>query len=159
MSANKKKIIVLCTMVLLLVVTGVLNFFIGQKLPSGDPNDGNTVTTFFASHRTNRESARAEEIAYLDAIISSEASSEAAKTEAEAQKQLLCKNIETELVLEGLIKAHGFENVIVTMSTSNCNVIIKSDELTKEQVGQVKGIITEETDYLPTQLVIVSYNK
>ena len=132
MSANKKKVIVLCSMVFLLVVTGALNFFLGQKLPVKNEVEGDVITTFFSSYRQDREAGRAEEIAYLDSIIASESASETAKSEAETQKNLICQNIESELILEGLIKSQGFEDAVVTLSTSSCNIIIKDQELTAD---------------------------
>ena len=66
--------------------------------------------------------------------------------DAEAQKLSLTKNMDLELVLEGLIKALGFEDAIVTASTENINVILKSDELTEAEVAQVLDVIVSETD-------------
>ena len=160
LSANAKKVIVLCSMVALLVLTGVLNFVLNGDLLSNDnPTTvgGDAVTTFFSDYRTNRETARAEEMSYLDAIISSEDSSAEAKTTAEEMKQELLGNIEAELVIESLIKAKGFEDAIVTMSTENINIIVDQPELEAAQVSQILGIILEETDYAATQVVVVPY--
>ena len=160
LSANAKKVIVLCSMVALLVLTGVLNFVLnGDLLSEDDPTTvgGDAVTTFFSDYRTNRETARAEEMSYLDAIISSEDSSAEAKTTAEEMKQELLGNIEAELVIESLIKAKGFEDAIVTMSTENINIIVDQPELEAAQVSQILGIILEETDYAATQVVVVPY--
>lgn len=160
LSANAKKVIVLCSMVALLVLTGVLNFVLnGDLLSNDDPTTvgGDAVTTFFSDYRTNRETARAEEMSYLDAIISSEDSSAEAKTTAEEMKQELLGNIEAELVIESLIKAKGFEDAIVTMSTENINIIVDQPELEAAQVSQILGIILEETDYAATQVVVVPY--
>ncbi|HIT27445.1 MAG TPA: SpoIIIAH-like family protein [Candidatus Ornithoclostridium excrementipullorum] len=160
LSANAKKVIVLCSMVALLVLTGVLNFVLNGDLLSNDdqtPVDGGAVTTFFSNYRTDRETARAEEMSYLDAIISSEDSSAEAKATAEEMKQELLANIETELVIENLIKAKGFEDAIVTMSTDNVNVIIQKAELESTEVAQILGIILEETDYTASDVVVVPY--
>ena len=60
--------------------------------------------------------------------------------------------METELVTEGLIKAKGFEDVIVTNSLSSVNVIVKSAELTKPQVAQIVDIVKLQTG------IIIDYN-
>ena len=68
LKANRKKIIVVCTMVALLVGTGCLNYFLNVKT-SGDGNtDVNQMQeqSFFETYRTDRESTRNQEIAYLD---------------------------------------------------------------------------------------------
>lgn len=163
LSANAKKVIVLCSMVALLVLTGVLNFALNNdwfapKTDGGDQiTDGNTVETFFSTYRTSRETARAEEMSYLEAIIASETSTEEAKTTAEEMRTQLLSNIEAELVLENLIKAKGFDDAVVTMSTNNINVIINKSELEAQEVAQILNVILEETDYTASEVVVVPY--
>ena len=50
------------------------------------------------------------------------------------------------LVIEGLIKSLGFEDAVVTNTTENINVIVKSAELTSEEAAQILDIVTTETD-------------
>ena len=52
---------------------------------------------------------------------------------------------QSELIMEGLIKAKGFEDVIVTTSNTNVNVIVKSTELQSSQVAQIVSIVQEQT--------------
>ena len=165
LSSNGKKVLVLCCMVALLVVTGVLNYVLNTQIKDKDNNlvnggtsDGTAVETFFSSHRSNRETARAEEFSYLDAIISSESTSESVKASAQDKQVELLSFIEKELVLESLIKAKGFEDAVVTMSTNNLNVIVKQAELTKEEVAQILGTILQETDYVAGQVYVVPYS-
>lgn len=158
---STKKIIILSVMVILLVVVATLNFVLNANLSNNDkvePGDGqNAVTTFFSSHRANRQNAREQEFAYLDSIIASATSSDAAKAAAEQEKLDLCKIVEKELVVEGLIKAKGFEDAVVTMSTNNVNVIVKDNELTSAKVAQILSVITQETGYKPANVVVVPY--
>lgn len=144
MLSKKKKIVILSVMAVLLVVTGVLNVALNQgAIETGS----NAVTTanFFSTYRTDRQSVRNEEISYYDAIIASAESSAEAKASAETKKQQLIQMMETELVTEGLIKAKGFEDVIVTSTSSNVKVVVKSGELTSSQVAQIVNIVTEQT--------------
>ena len=53
--------------------------------------------------------------------------------------------MELELVTEGLIKAKGFEDVIVTSSTSCINVVVKAGELTSGEVAQIVAIVQEQS--------------
>lgn len=131
-------------MAVLLVVTGVLNVTLNQGVVE---TGGNTVTTanFFTTYRSDRQSVRNEEISYYDAIISSTESSAEAKASAETKKQQLIEMMETELVTEGLIKAKGFEDVIVTSTASNVKVVVKAGELTSSQVAQIVNIVMEQT--------------
>lgn len=162
LSANGKKVLVLCCMVALLVVTGVLNYVLNTRL-NDEGNDvinnggEDAVATFFSSYRSNRETARAEEFSYLDAIIASESTSEEVKATAEEKQVELLSFIENELVLESLIKAKGYDDAVVTMSTNNLNVIVNKAELTSEEVSKILGIILEETDYTASQVYVVPY--
>lgn len=161
LSANAKKVIVLCSMVALLIVTGTLNFVLNDKIVRSG-NDGNTVTTaetFFTSCRAERETARAEEFALLDAILSSDTSTEELIASANEKKLELIDVIERELVLEGLVKAQGFEDAVVTMSEDNINVVVSQSELTSEQVAGILSVILSETDYNATQVVVVPYSE
>lgn len=162
LSANGKKVLVLCCMVALLVVTGVLNYVLNTRIrDEGNDviNNGgeDAVATFFSSYRSNRETARAEEFSYLDAIIASESTSAEVKATAEEKQVELLSFIENELVLESLIKAKGYDDAVVTMSTNNLNVIVNKAELTSEEVSKILGIILEETDYTASQVYVVPY--
>lgn len=162
LSANAKKVLVLCCMVALLVVTGVLNYVLNTRLNNEDQNvinnnEEDAVATFFSSYRSNRETARAEEFNYLDAIIASESTSAEVKATAEEKQVELLSFIENELVLESLIKAKGYDDAVVTMSTNNLNVIVNKAELTSEEVSKILGIILEETDYTASEVYIVPY--
>lgn len=154
-----KKIIVLSVMVALLVATGVLNWALNDRLIASDPIDANAVTeTFFSAYRSEREATRESEFLYLDAIISSETSSEAAKTAAEEQKLGLVERMEKEMQLESLVKAKGFEDAIVTMSDSGVNVVVGTAELTAEQAAQIYDIVRSETDLTAGDVKIIPYN-
>lgn len=143
MLSKKKKIIILSVMAVLLAVTGYLNIALNRGVVQTSGNV--TTANFFSTYRTDRESVRSEEIKYYDAIIASTDSSAEAKASAETRKTQLIEAMETELVTEGLIKAKGFEDVIVTSTSSNVKVVVKCAELTSSQVAQIVDIVKEQT--------------
>src|SRR5574344_759233 len=114
--SKKKKIIILATMFVLLVVTGYLNIALNKGTTVQTSGENVATGNFFTTYRTDRQTTRDEEVAYYDAIIASTSSSADAKASAEAKKESLVSNMEMELVTEGLIKAKGFDDVIVTSS-------------------------------------------
>ncbi|MBR2968006.1 MAG: SpoIIIAH-like family protein [Clostridia bacterium] len=147
MLSNKKRIFVLCGMIALLIVTGVLNIVLnGNALNTGSGDDNLSAASFFDTYRSDRVATREQTILYLDAIISNSASSSDEAAAATQSKLELTQNMELELVLEGLIKSLGFEDVVVTNSTESVNVILKASELTDSQVAQITEIIVTETD-------------
>jgi len=153
MLTKKKKILILSVMLVLLVVTGYLNVVLndGSIFTGGNVNTG----TFFSNYRTDRQATRNQEISYYDAIIASESSSADAKTLAETKRSELISAMEVELVAEGLIKAQGFEDVIVTTTTNNVNVIVKSGTLAANQVAQIVSIIQEQTGAIIDNIQII----
>ncbi len=155
MLSKKKKVFILVGMVALLVLTGCLNIFLNKR--SSETANADTVQygNFFTTYRTDRTATREQTVAYLNEIIQNEASTQEAVRDAEAQKMSLTKNMELELVLEGMIKALGFDDAIVTATTDSINVIIKSDELTEAEVAQVLDIIVTETDRTANDVRIV----
>ncbi len=149
MLSKKKKIFILCGMLVLLVVTGVLNIVLNGNAISaggGGANNVNSSMSFFDTYRSDRVATREQTVLYLDAIISNTASESEAVENAKQSKLELTQNMELELVLEGLIKALGFDDVVVTSSTESINVIVKTKELTEVQATQITEIIVTETN-------------
>ncbi|MBO4478905.1 MAG: SpoIIIAH-like family protein [Clostridia bacterium] len=161
--SNKKKIVIICSMVVLLVAAAYLNVLITKKntqtasKPIGDENS--TVVSFFTSYRSARDASRQESFMYYDSIINSETASVAAIASAEDKRQELVGFTETELVLEGLIKAKGFEDAVVTISTENVNAIVKkAGELDQTDAAQILSIITAETGVTASKVIVTPYS-
>ena len=87
---KKKKIIVLVSFCLLLVLTGTVNVLLNNyALTEASKAESNAVVVgnFFTNYRADRVETRAEEKLYLEAIIASENISAEAKANAEADKR------------------------------------------------------------------------
>lgn len=156
MLGKKSKIFVLAGMLALLVVTGVLNVYLNKSAENAGVSAAESANSdFFVTYRTDRSQTREQSLLYYDAIITAESSTEEAIKSAENEKLALTAAMETELVLEGLIKAVGFEDAVVTTTSENVNVIIRSGELSAEQVARVLEIITTETGKAATSVRII----
>ena len=153
--SKKKKIIILATMFVLLVVTGYLNIALNGGATTTASSQNVVTGNFFVTYRTDRQSTRDQEIAYYDAIIASATSSQDAKQTAEQKKAELVSTMEMELVTEGLIKAKGFEDVIVTNSNSCVNVIVKSAELKSNEVAQIVSIVQSQANVALENIKII----
>lgn len=167
MKANKKKIIVIVSMVLLLVATGCLNYFLTVGTNAGDGNLDNSAATgttpkeeldFFAAYREDRELTRAQKILYLNEIIASEVSSAEAIVNAEDNRLQVIDTMDKELTLEGLIKASGFEDCIVSFgSDSIVNVVVKAAEISDIQKIQIVDIVVSGSNAAPGDVVVLAY--
>ena len=139
---KRTKIIILSAMILLLGVTAYLNVVLNSSMTNND-----TVietSSYFQTYRSDRESTRDQEMLYYDAIIASDTSSEDAIKNAQDAKLSLVSQMEKELVVEGLIKAKGFEDCVVTISDNNVNAVVKASSLTSSQVAQIVSVIQTE---------------
>ena len=139
---KRTKIIILSAMILLLGVTAYLNVVLNSSISNND-----TVietSSYFQTYRSDRESTRDQEMLYYDAIIASESSTEEAVKNAQDAKLSLVSQMEKELVVEGLIKAKGFEDCVVTISDNNVNAVVKASSLTSSQVAQIVSVIQTE---------------
>ena len=149
--SKTKKIILLVSMVVVLAVAAYLNIMLLSK-KSGENGSGDVqyTSTFFNTCREDRDTARKEEIANLDAIINVEGDEyETARANAVAQKQTIVKAMEMEMLLENLLKAKGFEDVVVSVGTSSnsVNVIVAADGLTRENTAVIYKTVATETGY------------
>ena len=155
MLKKKGKILLLVGMVALLGITGYLNIYLNsQKNPIVETN-AETTADFFATYRTDRTAVREQTVMYLDSIINSELSSAESIADAQQTKIEMAQALETELKLESVIKSAGFEDVAVSTSNENVNVILKASELTDEDVAKVLEVVIAQTSVAPANVIII----
>lgn len=149
--SKTKKIILLVSMVVVLAVAAYLNIVLLSPKPSeSNPGEVQSTSTFFNTCRDDRDAARKEEIANLDAIINVEGDEyELARANAVAQKQNIVKAMEMEMLLENLLKAKGFDDVVVSVGTTSdsVNVIVAANGLTRENTAVIYKTVATETGY------------
>ncbi|MBQ7880859.1 MAG: SpoIIIAH-like family protein [Clostridia bacterium] len=157
---KKKKIIVLSIMIGLLILTGYINVALNNSLSS--PNETTTTTqasasseSFYTTYKTERESTRKQELQFYEAIIASTTSTDDAKQEAEQNKLALINQMEKELVVEGIIVGKGFDDAIVTQSSANVNVFIKSPELNSSEVAIITDVVREQLGVDIDKIIII----
>ena len=154
--SKKKKIVILSVMVGLLLLTGYLNVALNSSLTSSATTQTSaTSANFYATYRTEREATRMQEIQFYDSIIASASSTSEAKLEAEANKIALISQMEKELVTEGIIRGKGFNDAIVTTSSSNVNIFVKASELSGAEVAQITNIVREQLNVEIDKIVII----
>ena len=150
---KRTKIIILSLMVVLLGVTGYLNIVLNNSVK--ETNTNVPTTSYFTSYRNDRESTRDQEILYYDAIIDSASSTEAAIAAAEEAKLELISMMEKELAVEGLIKAQGFADCVISISDTKVNVVVKGTTLTENEVAQISTTVMEQLGTELRNIVII----
>ena len=149
---KRTKIIILTLMIVLLGVTGYLNIVLNNSIT--EPTNTTTTTSYFVSYRNDRETSRDQQILYYDAIIDNESSTEDAVKNAENAKLELIAQMEKELAVEGLIKALGFSDCVISIN-EKINVVVDSIELTAGEVAQIKTTVMEQLGVEPRNIVVI----
>ncbi len=156
----KKKYGVLIGLVVLLVVAVFVNIRLnnasGEAAPepvnaSLDQTKGDAAVAgmdakeYFEVFRTERQSQREEEVAYIDEIILNKDTDAETLADAQQQKLAIVGNMENEFTIESLVKAKGFEDVAVNINDGTVNVVIKAEEITSKQAAQILDIVYRTT--------------
>lgn len=156
--SNKKKIIVMSSLVLLLAVTAVFNFVLANTttLASGDSN-GVTTANYFTTYRAERTSTRNEELIQLDSVIALYEEGDEKYEEATEMKMEIVAAMEQELVLENMVKSLGFSDAVVSVSvdSDNVNVFINSAELNYDTALSIYNMMKTETGVVTGNIIIM----
>lgn len=143
-----KKIALIVSMAVVLVAAAVLNVTLLATNNQTPANGDNVVqTSFFATSKLDRQTTRDYEIAELNQILAMEGDEYAeARQNALAKKQSIVEAMETEMLLETLLKAQGYDDVLVTVNANmdNVSVIVDKDELTRQDTVKIYNIIATE---------------
>ena len=151
---KRTKIIILTAMVLLLGVTGYLNIVLNNSIKQTSTTT--EAASYFSSFRNDRASTRDQELLYYDAIINGESSTESAVAAAQQAKLDLIDLMDKELVVEGLIKAQGFEDCVVVVTDSKVNVVVKAAHLEEDEAIGIWTTVIEQLKR-PIEDIIINY--
>lgn len=154
MLSKKKKIFILFGMVALLVVTGCLNMYLSKENETVQPTSYNS-TSLLSSYRASKLETRNSMIEMYDSIIETSSDKDQI-TETNAKISELAGRMESETVLEGMIMASGYEDAVVTNADGSYTVMVKSDNLTSDDVAKILGILVKETGVSATNVKVLS---
>lgn len=154
--SNKKKIIAMTSLVLLLAVTAVLNFVLAN-VNTASTNGTVTTANYFSTYRAERTSTRSEELIQLDSVIALYEVGDEKYEEATEMKLSIVTAMEKELVLENMIKSLGFSDAVVSVSADmdNVNVFINSSELTYDTALSIYNMMKSETGIVSGNVIIM----
>ena len=154
---KRRKVIVLSCMMALLAVTAVFNFILTTNVNEVSNVAAVSSASYFSQYRTERATTRNEELLQLDSVLKSAEVGGKEYNDALAMKLELTSMTEKEMLLENLIKAYGFKDVVVVMGldSGNVNVIAKSNELSTDDAVLIYTIISEEASVSPESVKII----
>ena len=105
-----------------------------------------TVDEYFTSSRLERDTMYSERIENYQDILNNSNVSEAQKKT--AQEEIIKLNNEQNAIMiaENLIKTKGIEDLVIFINGESINIIVKGDDLEKEEIAQIQNIITRELE-------------
>ena len=155
--SNKAKIIAMSSLVLLLGATAAFNFVLANTETIESGGNGVTPANYFTTYRNERTTARNEELIQLDSVLALYEVGDEKYEEATDMKMEIVTAMETELLLENMVKSLGFSDAVVSVSTSseNVNVFINSAELTYDTALAIYNMMKTETGIVAGNVVIM----
>ena len=97
------------------------------------------------AYKDQRQLTRDQEVTYLGQIIEDVSPDEATRKTAQETLLQVTEAMEKELIVEGLLEAKGFTEVVTTIQPGSVNVIVGEPKLTDAQVAQILSIVQNET--------------
>ena len=110
---------------------------------------------YFIEYRLSRDKLREGLIERLNEIINNEKTSTDVLKEAQREILKIGDISQSELYLEGLIKAKGFEDALVFLKEDSARIIISVDQLSQQDVMKVLEIVQNETS-IPASNITIS---
>lgn len=110
---------------------------------------------YFEQARLTRQVTRDDAIEQLESIVENESAAQKAKDDALSVIAAYAKYTETEGRIENLIKAKGFEECVVIISSDSVSVVIKSKDLTEDAAAKITDIVVQEAGVRAAQLRII----
>ncbi|MGI6142609.1 MAG: SpoIIIAH-like family protein [bacterium] len=111
-------------------------------------------TDFFIEYRLERERVRSQQMDMLREIVHNPNSEPESRKEAYDILLQISQNLEREMELEGLIKAKGFRDAVVFINLEQVHVVVKAEDLEKNQVAQL-GDLVQGMCAVPLEAIVI----
>lgn len=116
---------------------------------------GNGVASgVISAAKLNREQIRAKNKESLMDIINNSSLTEASKAEAVAKLSAITESSEKEIAAELLLEAKGFNDVVVSLTDGNADVVVNKTQLADSQRAQIEDIIKRKTGVTADKITI-----
>lgn len=160
---QRRQAAVLSGLFCLLLLTGYLNFkfnnntstvlnsnkdgdkAVSSELPAHEQTVSASSGSFFSDFRLDRERVREKELASIESVINDENTDKEVLAKAQEQKIKVTSAMEKETTLEGLLKAKGFTEAVVTIRENSVNVVVEEAEIDEKKAAQILEIVQRET--------------
>ena len=101
--------------------------------------------TYIVDMKMTREKQRNSLTEQLNEIINNPSTADAAKVEASNIKVEMVKNSDTELKIENLLLAKGYDQAIVFIDSDKVNVLVNIEEITQNDATKIFDIVSNQS--------------
>lgn len=101
--------------------------------------------TYIVDMKMTREKQRNSLTEQLNEIINNPSTADAAKVEASNIKVEMVKNSNTELKIENLLLAKGYDQAIVFIDSDKVNVVVNMEEITQNDATKIFDIVSNQS--------------
>lgn len=101
---------------------------------------------YFTNSKLERDAMYSQRVENYQNILNNTNVSEAQKKTAQEEITKINNEQNAIMIAENLIKTKGIENLVIFVNGDSINVIVKGEELEKEEIAQIQNIITRELE-------------
>ena len=113
-------------------------------------------STYILDMKMTREKQRNDLSEELNEIINNPSTTDKSREEASNMKLKLVKYQETELKIENLLSAKGFENALVYIGEENVNVVVNKQDLSKSEAARIFDLVAEQSGVAYDQIKLMN---
>ncbi|MBE5937523.1 MAG: SpoIIIAH-like family protein [Lachnospiraceae bacterium] len=121
--------------------------------------NGTSTLNFAITARLSREQVRAGNKELLMTIINNENVTDEEKQEVIQQLISLTENAEKENAAETLLDAKGYDNAVVTITSSGVDVVVGAGELTDVQRAQIEDVVKRKAEVSADKITITTFSE
>lgn len=102
-------------------------------------------SNYYIEQRLSRDKLRANLIDRLNEIVNNDNTSDEMRNEAQKKIMDIGEVSQKELLIEGLVKTKGFDDVLVFLTEENARIVVSADELTEQDIAKILEVVITET--------------
>lgn len=111
--------------------------------------------TYFANSKLERENMFSQMLATYQEVYNNSNSTDEQKNKALMEISRINEQRNAIMIAENLVKAKGFEDIIIFENSNSVSVIVKTEKLEPAQIAQIQNIISRELE-VATEAISIS---
>ena len=104
----------------------------------------NSKDDYFSKSKLERETMYSQMLETYEKVLNSTNAEEVQKQSATTEIKKINDTKNSIMICENLIQTKGFEDCVIFVNGDSVSIIVKKDELAKEDVAQIQNIISRE---------------